>query len=138
MGAVHVDVTIQNPADPSRSWRSRFLAGTGATNTVVPPECIEAVGLASAGRRRHRLADGRRVEMDVAVAKIEFLDDFVGGTVVTGEPGAEPLLGLTALQSMGVEVDVAHQTLRKLPAVRLKPARRLPRTAGPAGCSPKG
>lgn len=138
MGAVHVDVTIRNPADPSRSWRSRFLAGTGATNTMVPPECIEAVGLASDGRRTHRLVDGRRVEADVAVAKIEFLDEFVGGTVVTGKPGAEPLLGLTALQSMGVEVDVARQELRKLPAVPLKPVRRLPRTAGPAGCSPKG
>ncbi len=89
-------------------------------NTVVPPECIDAVGLASDGRRTHRLADGRRVEADVAVAKIEFLDEFVGGTVVTGEPDSEPLLGLTALRSMGVEVDVARQELRKLPAVRLK------------------
>lgn len=123
MGAVHVDVTIRNPADPSRSWRSRFLAGTGATNTMVPPECIEAVGLASDGRRVHLLADGRRVEADVAVAKIEFLDEFVGGTVVTGEPDSEPLLGLTALRSMGVEVDVARQELRKLPAVRLKTGR---------------
>ena len=138
MGAIHVDVTIRNPADPSRCWRSRFLAGTGATNTVVPPECIEAVGLAFDGRRTHRLADGRRVEANIAVAKIEFMDDFVGGTVVTGEPGAEPLLGLTALRSMGVEVDVARQELRKLPAVRLKSVRRLPRTAGPAVWSPKG
>lgn len=120
MGAIHVDVTIRNPADPSRCWRSRFLAGTGATNTVVPPECIEAVGLASDGRRTHRLVDRRRVEADVAVAKIEFTDDFVGGTVVTGEAGAEPLLGLTALRSMGVEVDVARQELRRLLAVRLK------------------
>lgn len=123
MGSIHVDVTIRNPANPSRSWRSRFLAGTGATNTVVPPECIEAAGLASGGRRTHRLADGRRVEADVAVAKVEFLGGFVGGTVVAGEPEAEPLLGLTALRSMGVEVDVVRQELRKLPAVRLKAGR---------------
>lgn len=138
MGAVPVDVAIRNPADPSRSWRSRFLAGTGATNTVVPPECIEAVGLGSDARRTHLLADGRRVEADVAVAKIEFLGGFVGGTVVTGEPDSEPLLGSTALQSMGVEVDAARQELRKLPAVRLKPLRRLPRTASSAGWLPKG
>lgn len=120
MGAIQVDVTIRNPADPSRSWRSRFLAGTGAMNTVVPPECIEAAGLSSDGRRTHLLADGRRVEANVAVARIEFLGGLVGGTVVTGEPDSEPLLGLTALQSMGVEVDAAGQELRKLPAVRLK------------------
>lgn len=120
MGVIHVDVTIRNPADPLRSWRSRFLAGTGATNTVVPPECIEAAGLSPERRRTHLLADGRRIEADVAVAKVEFLGGLVGGTVVTGEPGTEPLLGLTALRSMGVEVDVARQELRKLPAVRLK------------------
>ena len=61
--------------------------------------------------------------MDVAVARIEFLDDIIGGTVVFGEPGTEPLLGVTALESMGVEIDPANQTLRKLSAVRLKRSR---------------
>lgn len=122
MGAIHVDVTIRNPADPSRSWRGPFLVDTGATDSVVPRERLEAIGVKSAGQRTYELADGRQVRMDVAVARIEFMDEFVGGTVVFGEAGAEPLLGATALESMGVEVDPRNQELRKLSAVRLKKA----------------
>ena len=122
MGAIHVDVTVRNPADRSRSWQGPFLVDTGATDSVVPRDRLEAIGLVPEAHRIYELADGRQVRMDVAVARIEFLDDIIGGTVVFGEPGTEPLLGVTALESMGVEVDPANQELRKLSAVRLKMA----------------
>ena len=101
MGAIHVGVTIRNPADRSRSWQRPFLVDTGATDSVVPRECVDAVGLTPEGYRTYELADGRKIQMGVAVARIEFLEDFVGGTVVFGEPGIKPLLGVTALESMG-------------------------------------
>ena len=37
-----------------------------------------------------------------------------------GADEAEPLLGVTALESVGIEVDPANQRLKRLPAVRLK------------------
>ena len=37
-----------------------------------------------------------------------------------GDADAEPLLGLTALESVGIEVDPLNQRLKRLPAVRLK------------------
>jgi len=40
--------------------------------------------------------------------------------VVFGEPGSEPLLGVTALESVGIVVDPANKTLRRLPAISLK------------------
>ena len=43
--------------------------------------------------------------MDITVAEIEFEGEIVGGTVVYGEEAAEPLLGVTALESGGFEVD---------------------------------
>ena len=120
MGAIHVDVTIRNLANPSRSWRGPFLVDTGATDSVVARHHLEAIGVTPGGQRTYELADGRAVQMDIAVAQIEFLGEFVGGTVIFGEPGTEPLLGVTALESMGVEVDPRNQELRKLTAVRLK------------------
>jgi predicted aspartyl protease len=33
---------------------------------------------------------------------------------------SEPLLGVTALESAGIEVDPSNQKLKRLPAVRLK------------------
>ena len=58
--------------------------------------------------------------MDVTVGEIEILDEIVGGTIVYGPPNAEPLLGVTAMESAGVEVDPHNQTLNKLPSVRLR------------------
>ena len=43
--------------------------------------------------------------------------------IIFGDADAEPLLGVTALESVGVEVDPQNQRLKKLPAVRLKGSR---------------
>lgn len=58
--------------------------------------------------------------MDITVAEIEFMGDVVGSTVVFGGDDAEPILGVTALESVGIEIDPRTQRLKRLPAVRLK------------------
>ena len=120
MGATHVTVTIRNPADPERSWEALFLVDTGATDSLVPGKHLEAVGLQPRGRRVYELADGSELVMQVTVAEIEFMGEIVGGTVIYGGDDAEPLLGVTALESVGIEVDPLNQRLKRLPAVRLK------------------
>ena len=59
--------------------------------------------------------------MDITIGQIEFMGEVVGATVVIGDDHAEPLLGLTALESVGIEVDPRNQQLERLPSVRLKP-----------------
>lgn len=125
MGATHVTVTIRNPADPERAWEALFLVDTGAADSLVPRPHLEAIGLKPRGRRVYELADGREITVDVTVAEIEFMGETVGGTVLFGEPDAEPLLGVTALESVGIEVDPVNQRLKRLPAVRLKRTGRL-------------
>ena len=122
MGVTHVDVTIRNPAEPERSWEGSFLVDTGAIDSLVPRPRLQAIGIEPEGQRWYELADGSEIRMDVAVARIEFMGEFVGGTIVFGDEDAEPLLGVTALESVGVEVDPRNQRLKKLPAVRLKAA----------------
>ena len=120
MGATHVTVRITNPAAPDRFWEELFLVDTGATDSLVPKPHLEAIGLKPKGKRVHELADGSQVAVDIAVAKIEFMGEFVGGTVIFGDTEAEPLLGMTALASVGIEVDPVNQRLKRRPAVRLK------------------
>ena len=120
MGATHVTVTIRNPAEPERTWEGLFLVDTGATDSLVPRPHFEAIGLAPRGKRIYELADGSELRRDVTVAEIEFMGEIVGGTIIYGEAGVEPLLGVTALESVGIEVDPVSQRLKRLPAVRLK------------------
>ncbi len=127
MGATHVTVTIRNPADPDRSWEELFLVDTGATDSLVPRPHLESIGLKPKGQRVYELADGREIKMDITTADIEFMGEIVGGTILFGEANAEPLLGVTALESVGIEVDPSNQRLKRLPAVRLKTLRRINR-----------
>ena len=123
MGATHITVTIRNPADPDRAWEGLFLVDTGATDTLVPRPRLESIGLRPKGRRVYELAEGRRLTMEITTAEIEFLGETVGGTILFGEADAQPLLGATALESVGIEVDPSNQRLKRRPAVRLKTLR---------------
>ena len=120
MGATHVTVTIRNPAEPDRCWEGLFLVDTGATDSLVPGPHLDAIGLKPEGKRVYELADGNEIAMDITIARIEFMGDIVGGTILYGAPDTEPLLGVTALESVGIEVDPLNQRLKRLPAVRLK------------------
>lgn len=122
MGATWVDVTIRNPADRQRSRTGKFLVDTGAFDSLVPRVHLEAIGLEPRGRREYVLADGQSTALDITIAGIEFEGETVGGTIVFGEEGAEPLLGVTALESGGFEVDPRNEELKRLPAVLLKSA----------------
>ena len=120
MGATRVTVRITNPADPDRFWEGLFLVDTGATDSRVPRPHLEAIGLKPKGKRVYELADGSELVLDATVAEIEFMGELVGGTVIFGDAEAEPLLGMTALASVGIEVDPLSQRLKRRPAVRLK------------------
>ncbi len=120
MGATHVTVTIRNPAEPDRTWEGLFLVDTGATDSLVPRPHLESIGLEPKGQRSYELADGSEIKLDITTGDIEFMGEIVGGTIIFGEAGAEPLLGVTALESVGIEVDPLNQRLKRLPAVRLK------------------
>ena len=119
MGAIHATVTVRNPADRERSWEGLFLVDTGAIDTLVPRRHLEAIGLEPRGSRASTLADGRAVQFDVAGADIELMGEYAATTVVFGDDDAEPLLGVTALESAGIEVDPRNQELNKRPARRL-------------------
>lgn len=133
MGAIHVTVTIRNPADPSKFWEGLFLVDTGATDSLVPKSHLEAIGLESKGLRVYETADGRKIKVDVTTADIEFMGDFTAGRIIMGDEDAEPLLGVTALESAGIEIDPVNQRLKKLPALRLKRLHARMRDESPAG-----
>ena len=126
MGVTRVTVAIRNPAEPGRVWEGLFIVDTGATDCLVPRQHLESIGLVPEGQRRFGLADGSETRLDVTGGRIEFMGETTWGTIVFGEEDAEPLLGVTALESVGIEVDPLNQTISRLPAVRLRGFRTSP------------
>ena len=120
MGAIHVTVRITNPKNPEKFWEGLFLVDSGAFDSLVPRDKLEEIELEPKGKRTYELADGSELIMDIGTADIEFMGEIVGGTIIFGDPGTEPILGITALESVGIEIDPQNQKLKRLPAVRLK------------------
>ncbi len=116
----HVTVTIRNPANLENEWEGLFLVDTGAIDCLVPGKYLREIGLSPKMSRTYELADGSEVKMDATVAEVEFMGDIVGATVIFGPDDVEPILGVTPLESVGIEVDPRTQRLKRLPAVRLK------------------
>ncbi len=73
MCATHVTVTIRNPASPEKSWEGLFLVDTGATDSLVPKDCLESIGLKPKAQRIYELADGSEIKMDITTGDIEFM-----------------------------------------------------------------
>src|SRR5438876_6349685 len=70
------------------------------------------------------------------LAQLRFLDQMTAGRVIFGPDDVEPLLGLTPLESVGITVDPVSQTVKRLPAVPLKPTRRV--VASGSATPPRG
>ena len=120
MGATQVTVAVSNPADPNRRWEALFLVDTGAIDCMAPANQLRAIGIQPRGKRTYELADGTEVVMEIGVATVEFMGEVVGATIIFGQDDVEPILGVAALDSVGIEVDPQNQRLKRPPAVRLK------------------
>jgi len=68
----------------------------------------------------YELADGSLQEYQFGLVEISFMGEITAGRVIFGPNDAEPLLGVTALESVGIVIDPANRTFKRLPALSLK------------------
>lgn len=121
MGLIYVTVSLKALGSVAGGVYSRpFLVDTGATDSMAPASELAAIGMPSVGTTVYELADGTFHEYPFGLAQIEFMGEITAGRVIFGPDGIEPLLGVTALESVGITIDPATRTLKRLPAVPLK------------------
>lgn len=116
----HVTGTFRNPARLERQGQALCLVDTGATDCLIPAEAVHDLGLEPKGEVSVVLTDEREARMQFSGAEIEFMGEITYGRVLFGPPGAQPLLGGVALESVGIVVDPTTRQLRRLPALLLK------------------
>src|SRR5258708_9553222 len=120
MGLIHVTVSLRASQHSRKKYQADFLVDTGATDCVAPASKLERAGIRRRGRMAYELADGSTVEYHFGLAEIEFMGELTAGRVIFGPEDCEPLLGVTALESVGIVVDPVSQRLKRLPAIPLK------------------
>jgi len=118
--SIKVTTKILPFRNKKKFYEAVFLVDTGATDSMVPAFELERIGVKKEGKMSYELADGTVKEYPFGLARIEFMGETTAGRVIFGLPGAEPILGVTALESVGIIVDPANKTLKRLPAIPLK------------------
>jgi clan AA aspartic protease len=111
MGQFSVRVRISHPTDPSKHAEIDMMVNTGATLTWAPQQLLESIGAPRGQRRAFQVADGRIIERETAGAVVGVNSNETYVTVVAAEPGDAHLLGVTALESLGLAVDPIRQKL---------------------------
>ena len=120
MGLTYVTVTVKSVGSSNGGYEALFLVDKGATDSLAPGSKLTAAGIAPAGRTTYGLADGSVQEYTFGLAQIEFMGEVTAGRVIFGPDTVEPLLGVTALESVGITIDPASHSLERLPAIPLK------------------
>lgn len=120
MGLVKVTTKITGLQEPHGSYEEVFLVDTGATDSLVPAHELQKIGVRQEGKMSYELMDGTVKEYPYGLVRIEFMGEITAGRVIFGDADSEPLLGVTALESVGIMVDPTNKTLKRLPAISLK------------------
>ena len=97
--------------DGQRSRDIEALVDTGATYTTLPARLLRELGIASMGKRRLLLADGRRIDMEYGEALATIDGENVVTLVVFGKDDAPALLGTYTLDGLALVVDPVEQRL---------------------------
>ena len=120
MGLTHVTTTVSDLAKEETPYEAEFLVDTGAIDCLAPREALVAAGIKPEGRAFYELADGRPVEYEYRFARVALLGEETVALINFGPAEAEPILGVVALESMGLVVDPVSKTLKRLHAKPLK------------------
>jgi clan AA aspartic protease len=88
------------------------IVDTGAIYSVVPRRILEELGIKPVERRRFKTFGGY-VERDLGEVGIELMGRRRTITAIFGETDDTTVLGVTALESFGLEVDPVRGTLKE-------------------------
>jgi clan AA aspartic protease len=119
VGLTYVTVAVKAPGGTTE-YTAIFLVDTGATDTMAPASELRRIGVKPVGKLAYELTDGSIKEYEFGLAEISFMGSVTAGRVLFGPEGAEPLLGVIMLQSVGIVVDPKNEKLMQLPTSKLK------------------
>ena len=111
MGVFYHTVALASQEIPTRRVELKLLVDTGATWTWIPEPVLRGIGLTPTFMRRIKLADGRVVQRNAAIALITVGTETLPTLCLFGDDGSEPLLGAVTLEEFGLGVDPVGRTL---------------------------
>ena len=120
MGLTKVTAQITNLEGKKPGYEALFLVDTGAIHCMAPGNELIKAGVKIKGKKVYELANGEPYEVEYGYAIIAFMGDETIVHVIFGPDNVEPILGVVALENVGIGVDPVSMTLKRMPAISLK------------------
>ncbi len=119
MGMFKKKVKVSNSKNPEQFFEEDFWVDTGALYSFVPEDYLERIGIEPSATRRLILADGRQDSRLLGFCdfKIEGLEGGIPCPVIFAPKDSLFLLGATALENFGVDVDPIQKKLKPILAI---------------------
>ena len=115
MGTVYARVTLRSP-DRTVSEVLDLVVDTGSLFTWVPEQVATRLGVRPGTTRRFRIIDGNVVERSVGDCLVECEGEEGYTRIVFGQVGDASVLGVTALEALGLQVDPQTHRLQRVDA----------------------
>ncbi|MFQ5879991.1 MAG: retroviral-like aspartic protease family protein [Dehalococcoidia bacterium] len=116
MGTFRVAIEIGDPQG-SRFESLEALVDTGASYTWVPASVLRGLGVGPSFRFPFLLANGRRIEREMAETRVRLDGRERTTLVVFGDEGTQPLLGAYTLEGFGLAPDPVNRRLIPVPGL---------------------
>ena len=120
MGLTHVTARVTDLSKQGAPYEAEFLVDTGSIDCLVPRAHLVAAGIQPEGKAVYELAIGQPVEYEYGFGRIAFMGEETVTQIIFGDPDAEPILGVVALENTGLVVDPVTRELKRLHAKPLK------------------
>jgi clan AA aspartic protease len=110
MGLTYIEGEVTGPA--GRSTRVTFLVDSGAGYCLLPEDAWKAIGLTPRRSQTFILADGTRLERRISECHLRLAGEEGHVPVILGQPGDEALVGVIALEVLGLTLDPFRRQLQ--------------------------
>lgn len=101
----------------SKSEQVELLVDTGSTYTWFSNAILKRLNVEAKTARKFKTIDGRLLERRVGEVVIEYMGEKATRMVVFAEKGDAEVLGVDALEGLGLEVDPITRQLKKAEAL---------------------
>jgi clan AA aspartic protease len=114
MGLTFVTVQAGNPANGDHRADVQCLIDSGAVYSLIPEPILRGLDIEPHSTREFVLANGEIIRRRLATATFEYEGRRGDSMVIVGEPGDDPLLGVTTLEGFGLVLDPFRRELRPM------------------------
>jgi len=113
MGLTRVNITIVNPSDQTRLSNVELIVDTGSVLTWVRRSHLDEIGAKPQRTKEFRTIEGGLIRRPTGPLLVRYDGTESDIEVVFAEDGDGEVLGVTALESLGYQVDPVTNELHR-------------------------